>query len=455
MPASASTLSPASLRLRHVEDKRVAVGDHLERIGWSAERLAAERSERLRDLLRLAKDRSPWHRERLANVDPEQVDEHDLHRLPVMTKDDVMAHFDEIVTDPRVTLERVEVDLAALEQEPRHLLDRYQAIASGGSSGVRGVFLYDWDAWVTCYLGWFRYLLRDLGAERFSMALVAASKPAHISRALLQTFSDPDAIALHSIPVTLPLEQIVAGLNDVRPDTLAAYPSALAELTRAAQAESLRIAPRAIVTGGEPLLPEIREAAEATFGVPILNWWLCSEVGPIGIGCGHGPGLHLSDDLLIIEPVDRERRPVPVGVRCAQVLLTNLYNPALPLIRYELTDEITMIGERCSCGSQHRLVADPLGRLDDSFRYGPGVMVHPHLFRSTLGCEAGILEYQVRQTERGAAISVRGHADLDRLERELAAGLERLGLEDPDVTITTVTNIERQDTGKLRRFLPS
>jgi phenylacetate-CoA ligase len=454
MRASKATLSPAPVRLRHVQDKRRAVGDHLERIGWSAERLAAERRERLRDLLRLAKDRSPWHRARLGDLDPDHVEEGDLRQLPVMTKDDVMGHFDEIVTDRRLTLERVEAHLAGLQQEPRHLLDRYHAVASGGSTGVRGVFLYDWDAWVTCYLGWFRYLLRDMGQAPCSMALVAAGTPAHMSRALLQSFSEPDAIALHSLPVTLPVEQIVAGLNDVQPDTVAGYPSALVELTRAAQEGSLRISPRAIVTGGEPLLPEVREAAEATFAVPILNWWLASEAGPIGIGCGRGPALHLSDDLLIVEPVDRERRPVPAGVRSAQVLLTNLYNPALPLIRYELTDEMTMLDGRCPCGSEHRLVADPLGRLDDSFAYGPDVVVHPHLFRSALGREAGIVEYQVRQTERGAAVSVRGHADVDRLERELIAGLQNLGLEDPEVTITTVAKIERQDTGKLRRFVP-
>ena len=454
MRASASTRSPVSLRLRHVQDKRAAVGEHLARIGWSAERLAAERRERLRDLLTLAKERSPWHRERLTDIDPDRVDERDMARLPVMTKDDVMAHFDEIVTDPRVTLERVEDHLAELDQEPRHLLERYHAICSGGSTGVRGVFLYDWDAWVTCYLGWFRYLLRDMGAAPFSLALVAAGKPAHISRALLQTFSDPDAIALRSLPVTLPAEQIVAGLNDVRPDAVAAYPSALAELTRAARDGQLRIAPRAIVTGGEPLLPEIREAAEETFAVPILNWWLCSEAGPIAIGCGRGTGLHLSDDLLIIEPVDRDRRPAAVGTRADQVLLTNLYNPALPLIRYELTDEITMLEQSCPCGSEHRLVADPLGRLDDSFTYAPDLVVHPHIFRSALGCRAGITEYQVRQTERGAAILVRGHADLDQLEHELSAGLSMLGLADPDVTITPVTELERQDTGKLRRFVP-
>lgn len=88
-------------------------------------------------------------------------------------------------------------------------------------------------------------------------------------------------------------------------------------------------------------------AAVALFGIPILNWWLCSEVGPMAIGCGKGPGLHLSDDLLILEPVDDENHPVANGQRSSKVLLTSLYNTALPLIRYELTDEITMLDERC------------------------------------------------------------------------------------------------------------
>jgi phenylacetate-CoA ligase len=453
MGSQGTTTAMATLRERHVQAKRDATVAQIERIGWSADRLAAERTRRLQAMLRLATERSAWHRERLADVDPACVSEHDIRELPVMTKDDVMSQFDRIVTDPRVTLTAVESHLASLTDGPRHLLDRYEAIASGGSTGVRGVFVYDWDAWVTCYLGWFRYLLRDMGDEPFSMALVAAGKPAHISRALLQTFSDPDAIALHSFPITLPLEQIVTGLNELGPDTILAYPSALVQLVDAARSGSLRIAPRAIATGGEPLLPETRKAAEAAFGVPILNWWLCSEVGPMGIGCGHGPGLHLSDDLMIIEPVDRENRPVAVGERSAKVLLTSLYNPALPLIRYELTDEITMLAARCPCGSEHRLIEDPSGRLDDSFQY-EDALVHPHVFRSVLGCDAGIIEYQVRQTHRGAEIAIRGDTNPQRIQHELQRGLEQLGLQRPEIKITTVSHLPRQDTGKIRRFLP-
>jgi phenylacetate-CoA ligase len=440
------------LRLRHVADQRLALAEHIARIDWSADRLAAERLRRLRTIMRIATERSAWHRARLKDLDPERVTEADLPELPVMTKEEVLANFDEIVADPRVTLAGVEAHLASLTDRPRYLFGRYQAIVSGGSSGVRGVFLYDWDAWVTNYLGWFRYLLRDMGGKPFSLAIVAAGKPTHGSRALLQTFSDPDAIAVHSVPITLPLEQIVAHLNQLNPDAILAYPSALVQLVETARSGALRITPKAVITGGEPLLPETRASAEETFDVPIRNWWLSSEGGPMGIGCGHGPWLHLSDDLLIIEPVDRDDRPVPVGTPSAKVLLTSLYNPALPLIRYELTDEITMLDAGCPCGSQHRLIEDPYGRDDDSFRYGDAV-VHPLVFRSVLGTQPAIIEYQVHQTPQGAHVLIRGQASA-QTQVELQRGLEQLGVTPPDVTITTVEEIERQDTGKIRRFVP-
>ena len=259
------------------------------------------------------------------------------------------------------------------------------------------------------------------------MALITAGKPTRVSRALLQTFSDPAAIAIHSLPITLPLERIVDELNHLRPDTLGVYPSALVQLINAARTGELQIAPRAIATGGEPLFAETRAAAEELFGAPIHNWWLCSEVGPVGIGCGRGPGVHLSDDLLIIEPVNEDNQAVASGELSSKVLLTSLYNAALPLIRYELTDQITPLDAACPCGSEHRLIADPYGRLDDSFRYGD-VVVHPHVFRSLLGSQAGIAEYQVRQTRDGAAILVRGIADTRALAEQLQMRLEDLGV---------------------------
>ncbi|MGH2557587.1 MAG: phenylacetate--CoA ligase family protein [Thermomicrobiales bacterium] len=450
-----------SRRQEHLGEMRRRVPAHLERLAWPAARLQAERDARLRDLIRIARERSSWHRERLGHLILDDFGADDLSRIPVMTKHDLMANFDQIVTDPRVTLNAIESHLVHLIAD-NYLFDRFHPVASGGSSGQRGVFVYDWESWADCYLSCLRYVIRLQGPAStqrpMRLGAIAAEHATHMSSALPQTFSDPAVLAPIRIPITLPLPRIVARLNEANPDGLIAYASILPELAHEASSGRLRIAPRSIIAVSEPLLPEIRAVAEETWGVPVMNWWASSEAGGMGIACGRGRGMHLSDDLIIVEPVDAEGRPVPPGVRSDKIYLTNLYNPLLPLIRFEITDQITLIpgDDPCPCGSAHRRLEDVHGRLDDLFLY-PGVgAVHPHLFRSRLGRERNIVEYQVRQTARGAAIAIRTHGEVDtsRLGAAIAADLSRLGLWDPAIAVDAVDHLERQATGKLKRFLP-
>jgi phenylacetate-CoA ligase len=91
----------------------------------------------------------PWHRKRLQHVDLDSLGEASLAALPTMTKDDLMANFDEIVTDDRLRLDVVEDHLERLTGADAYLFGRYHAGASSGSTGRRGVFVYDWDGWIT------------------------------------------------------------------------------------------------------------------------------------------------------------------------------------------------------------------------------------------------------------------------------------------------------------------
>jgi phenylacetate-coenzyme A ligase PaaK-like adenylate-forming protein len=176
----------------------------------------------------------------------------------------------------------------------------------------------------------------------------------------------------------------------------------------------------------------------------------------MGGSCGAGRGIHLSDDLFVLEPVDRRGAPVPPGERSAKVYLTCLYNRVQPLIRYELTDEVTVIDEPCACGITLLRIEDVQGRFDDAFTYAGGLTVHPFAFRSVLGRERNIAEYQVRQTPRGAEIRVRCESELDPapIASALRAKLGEIGLRDAEITITPVETLDRQDSGKFRRFVP-
>lgn len=460
MTDTTTTTPYEQLRQRHLATAGALLPTMLERLTWPAEQLAEHRTTELRRLLRTAGEASPWHRERLAGVDLDAIDESDLSGVPVMTKDDLMAHFDEIVTDDRLRLDAVEDHLAALTSDA-YLFDRYHAVASGGSSGTRGVLVYDWDGWATACWTVQRHLVRaarsrPAGQQALSTVMIGASVPQHMTSALPQTFSMPGT-TIERIPVTRPTAEIVDGLNAAQPTVVVGYPSALHVLVAEARAGRLRISPRAISTTAEPLLPEIRTALEETFGVSVINSYGSSEGGGTAIGCGAGPWLHLSDDLVIVEPVDTAGRPVPPGTRADKIYLTNLFNHALPLIRYEMTDQLELLADPppCPCGSTHRLIADPYGRLDDVFVYG-AVTVHPHLFRGPLARRPEIVQYQVRQTPDGATVAVRaaGAADTAALAAELTGALREIGLPDPHVDVEAVYGIERQASGKLRRFVP-
>jgi phenylacetate-coenzyme A ligase PaaK-like adenylate-forming protein len=97
------------------------------------------------------------------------------------------------------------------------------------------------------------------------------------------------------------------------------------------------------------------------------------------------------------------------------------------------------------------------GRADDIFVYAGGIHVHPLVFRTPLGQNPDIAEYQVRQTAGGAKIGVvaSGPIDLASLRRQIVAGLAAAGLRDPQVEIEVVDSLERhKETGKLKRFVP-
>ncbi len=444
------------LRQDHVARFEDLFPEHTARLDWTAEELRREQDRGLRRLVHHAVERSPWHHERLSSVDIAALTADDLSGLPVMQKSDLMDHFDEIVTDRRLTLDGCERHVDALRGDA-YLLDEFHVVASGGSTGRRGVFVYGWDAWATCYSSIARFPVRDrkqhseLTSRPPVVATVAAAKVSHISAAIGATFSTPDR-PRHSIPVNQPLEQIVDRLNNLQPTTLMGYSSFLPRLAAEARARRLRIAPQRVVAMSEPLLPEVRADLEATWGVPVASGYGMSEGLFVGF-CGHGS--HLPDDLCLLEPVRADGMPVEPGETSAKVYVTNLYNTVVPLIRFEVTDEITIVAEPCPCGSAFRRVADPLGRLDDTFIYPDGTAIHPHVFRSCLSHQ-DLVEYQVRQTARGADISAVTSGDVDTvaLASRIEDALRNLGLPAPAVTIATVDRVGRLPSGKLKRFVP-
>lgn len=434
--------------------QRAEVSDGLfaatRRLRYSRERLADERQRRLRALLATAKERSPFYEKRLAHIDVDTFTEADLPTIPPLTKPDMMTNFDQIVTDPELDLALVNTHLDSLDDDT-YLLDQYRTLATGGSSGVRGVFVYGWQDWITFVLLQIRWSPQRAGGV---IGSTFARKAKHVSGALHAFFADDDN-PVHHLPATMPLAEIVAGLNEAQPTKLQGYPTSIRLLAAEAVAGRLTISPTEISTCGELLTDDVRQAARDVWGVEISDIWGATE-GIYAYSCGKGEGLHLPDDLAIIEPVDRNGNPVPPGHPAAKIYLTNLYNMTQPLIRYELTDAMTLIDEPCPCGSAHRRIGDLHGRLDDVLEYPGGIVVHTIGFYAALLHASDVTEYQVLQTQRGAIVKVRADSgfDTEPLRHELVAMMAEAGLHSPEVTVEPVDGLDRLWSGKLRRFIP-
>jgi phenylacetate-coenzyme A ligase PaaK-like adenylate-forming protein len=444
------------LRTAHLHQIRAALADHVDRVGWSRERIERYRTERLRALLAYARERSPFHAERMRGLDPTTATVADLARLPAMSKREAQNEWDAIVTTPR--LRRADAERILAEQNWfSYTPDGEQVFSSGGSSGVRGVYVWDWPQLVTlACLAWRMQARgeRDRGgtAVPARMAVLEAGGPPHASTPLFDVPITPE-METTVIPAAQPFDEVLAAVQRARPTHLVGYASVIGRLARAAAAGDLEIAPVRVSTNSEPLTAEDREAIEDVWGVPIHNLWGSTEIGVQAVGCGHGDGLHVSEDEVVLERVDASGEPVAPDEPAARTLATGLAGTTFPFIRYDLGDEVTMLQDPCPCGSVLARVADVAGRRDDDFRYG-ALTVPAGVFRHVLGTDPGISEYQVRQTRNGAEIVVVGTPDTNLVAGALQDALRRQGLAAPRVNVTAAATIERHPTtGKLRRFV--
>jgi phenylacetate-coenzyme A ligase PaaK-like adenylate-forming protein len=446
----------APLRERYQAEALRRAPEHVARLDWSAAQIAAHQRDGLRALLAIARERSPFHARRLRGIDPRRFELEDLAALPVMTKSELMDHFDDALTDRRVTRALCEQALAATKHEPQPLFDAYFCLTSGGSSGRRGVFVKDLEGWTEFASSLNRSALRRAALsggpapEGGEIALVAAGSAVHAT-GVARAWTAGSALRFCPVPVTLPLPEMVERLNALQPLGLYGYPSVLARLAREQREGRLKISPQWIQTTSENLLPQWRAALSEGFAAPIFDKFATTE-GLTGAAEADGDVFTFNSDACIVELLDDAGAPVPAGVASARILVTNLANCIQPLIRYEIGDRFVRQPDSPDHG---HLRARVEGRADEVLRFGE-LEVHPLVIRSVLVKTAAVGDYQVRQTAGGIEVCAQadGALDLDRLRHELVSSLAAAGLRDPEVVVRAVPALERHgDTGKLRRFI--
>jgi phenylacetate-coenzyme A ligase PaaK-like adenylate-forming protein len=252
------------------------------------------------------------------------------------------------------------------------------------------------------------------------------------------------------------IEELVPELNALQPHILFCYPTRVPALAAAAATGELRISPHIVFFGSEHLSDGGRELTQRTWPKSeVLTCWATSEgAGTFPCAVADG-GFHVSEDLVVLEPVDAAGNAIAPGQRSHGVYLTNLFNKAMPIIRYHIDDIFEMDDRPCACGSVYRKVKQVHGRAFELFHYG-SMFVHPLALELAVLEQPSIVEYQLRQTPRGAHLLYckAGEVDSDRLSRRIAEGFARYGLGEPEISVEEVTEIKRTAVGKLQKFVP-
>ena len=418
---------------------------------WSRAQLDAHQATRLRELRRFAYKRSPFYRRF-----HQGLFDRPLTELPILTKAEMMENFDDLVTDRAIHLADVEQWLRG-DPGAKLFRNRYLVLSTSGSTGRRGVFLFDDREWISALANISRPMkwagIRETG-KKPRTAMIASRTSWHYS-ARVATAIPNRLWAVLPLDAGEPLPDLVRQLNEWQPTRLGVYPSVLRQLADEQMAGRLQIQPIAIACAAEVLTAETRQRARDAWGVPVFDTYGATEYSPIAAECASGRK-HLLEDGAIIEIVDDRGRPVPPGERGDRVLLTVFDRRTQPLIRYELSDVLLPEAGECECGRKFRLIGGIEGRVEDVLvfpRCGASnetVSLHPNLFHEILETVPAT-GWQVVQEDEGVTINLTGLKDAgvcEVLARQIEAMFSAKQAEVKSVTVRQVESLRRGATGK-------
>lgn len=431
--------------------------------------IAARQRARLAHLLETAAQGSGLYRERLKGISVEPVD---LHSIPVVTKPELMHHFEDWVCDPALKLPELQEFLKDPDCIATPYLGKYTIWESSGSGGQPGVFVHDagamatYDALEALRRSTPQRLQRWLDPLGLSerTAFVAATGghfASFVSVQRLRQLNPWMAQTIRCFSILQPTSTLIAELNEFSPTIIATYPTVAALLADEVRRGSLHIQPREIMTGGENLTSGVRQRVEDFLHATVRNNYGASEFLSIAWECAHGH-LHVNADWVILEPVDERHRPVPLGEPSHSCLLTNLANMVQPLIRYDLSDQVTISPERCACGSPLPVI-EVIGRTDDALtmkgKDGSNVTLLPLALTTVLEDRAGIFDFQLRQLDKSKielnlpGNGVEDAAAWERGREALRAFAQSQGLAPIEITGKYGTTLIRGRSGKVQRIV--
>jgi phenylacetate-CoA ligase len=341
---------------------------------------------RLQAMIRHAALHVPYYRKlfRSHGLEPRDIaSPGDLARLPILTKATLQEKLDELFAEN---------------------LDRKAGLpnASGGSTGTPVQFFQDGEYWDRAYANqWFVESWWGIRPGDRTASLWGADRDIPDQSLRERFWGEIGQLRVcNAFALTLPrMERFAKMLVAWQPRYVIGYASALEIFARfVLDRPELRIRAHAIKTTADVLTDERRKVIELAFGCPVYNFYGSREINNLAAECPARSGLHVNALTRYIEVVDDAGNALPPGVP-GRILLTDLSNYFMPLIRYEIQDIGSWKGQPCECGRQFPLLERIWGRASDFIVTPEGKMIHSVFFTHLFYDMSEVALFQIHQME--------------------------------------------------------
>ena len=354
-----------------------------------AEVIRQRQTERMRMIIEHAYKTCKFWKERFDSVGVKPDDFRaleDLRKLPLLTKTDLRTRLDDMVSS---------------EFPDREKLTRHE---TSGSTGVpvvvysneesdqfkRGTVLRS-DEWT----GW---KLGERKACIWGNPQIRPDWKGKLRRLLLSR----DYAYLDTLKMDEPaMERFTDELLQAQPGMLFGHAHSLylyAGYLKTKRPE-VKIRPHGVLSTCMVLHDFERTLIEEVFQCKPTDRYGCEEVSLIASECEKHEGLHVNADCLYMELIDNDGNPCCVN-QPGRIVITDLWNLAMPMIRYEVGDMSLWSEKQCSCGRTLPLLARIEGRVADYVITNRGEYVSGISLTENFACMVqGITQLQIVQED--------------------------------------------------------
>lgn len=361
----------------------------------TAKQIKKLQQKKLRKMLKFAYKHSAYYRRmfNVSGITAMNIDSVPLEKFPTIDKQTLLSRFDEIITVSDITQNEIRRFDESAEKDRCAFKGKYHVVHSSGSTGKPGYFVYDNNAWNSMLIGIIRAALWGMSMPRILKFLADKPRIAYIAATdgryggAMAVGDGIDGVGASQIylDVKTPLSKWTEKIREFKPNMIIGYPSAVKILGELAENGDVELNIARVVTCGEPLGNNLRHYLETVFDTEVVNFYGASESLALGVESDPNQGMILFDDMNVIEVYEDG------------MYLTSLYNFAQPLIRYRLTDSLTLQSADEHCPFTRAVGL--LGRSEDILWFeddmGRREFLHPLAVEGF--CIEGLIDYQFVQ----------------------------------------------------------